>query len=739
MNLTEFKQKLFRAELDENEVLCVSQWTKHKGFRAFPLHDKNVGKIEKGIPRSVYGCVASFHCEQGNLLFRRKDSVCRYHCVMLDDIGTKVAQPPIEPTFILETSPHNYQWLLRLSEPETDMSKYVSVLKALTGDYGDAGARSATQLFRLPGSINQKTDPDKKGFVTRVVDYSDVSYTLDEIVAILGLDVTPEKNVPVLDTNLEPSDDTLFSWLLVNDLVISDSERGGFFTIVCPWNEKHTDGNEEACYSPIGFGKYRLLRGFNCFHGHCVDKKTHHFIKWALQQGCPELETSTTLPASALGEIDRNTVSPDELLMHLEQSLPYIDKAQLPDVLYKKDGEFSAVQLPTTENVRNAVKQLGLRVRRNMEEHREVILPREGSALSAVLPQDSSEASDSLSTKIHDRLMKVSIRGRDIDLRIEEISKWDKYSPVCEWVDSKPWDCVSRFQKVVDTIQTPDEKLWPVYLRRWSLQAIQAWHNWEHDPLFPYPIENILVFAGPQEAYKTRWLEALVGPRFFTRGARLMLGFSAAQDRDSIRKATSRPVTELGELETTFKKTSQGALKAFMSDKMDTYRAAYAKTEVTYPRTTVFVATVNRTAFLMDTTGNRRFWPIHVSKANPEHGIDMQQYWAEMKAYWIRGEKWFLSDDEISAREENSHRFRSDHLMFSLVDEFFQEYTEEPQKMTATAVMAMIRNSDLGFEAFTMNNENRHQCVEAMTHFFGEADRKRKWLVPTARKEKPFA
>ena len=29
---------------------------------------------------------------------------------MLDDIGTKSKVPPIEPTWIIETSPDNYQW-----------------------------------------------------------------------------------------------------------------------------------------------------------------------------------------------------------------------------------------------------------------------------------------------------------------------------------------------------------------------------------------------------------------------------------------------------------------------------------------------------------------------------------------------------------------------------------------------------------------------------------------------------
>jgi hypothetical protein len=66
------------------------------------------------------------------------------------------------------------------------------------------------------------------------------------------------------------------------------------------------------------------------------------------------------------------------------------------------------------------------------------------------------------------------------------------------------------------------------------------------------------------------------------------------------------------------------------------------------PRHAVIVGTTNKTEFLADPTGNRRFWPIAV-----DNTIDLgklaewrEQLWAEAVAAAKAGERWWLDEEE---------------------------------------------------------------------------------------------
>ena len=67
----------------------------------------------------------------------------------------------------------------------------------------------------------------------------------------------------------------------------------------------------------------------------------------------------------------------------------------------------------------------------------------------------------------------------------------------------------------------------------------------------------------------------------------------------------------------------------------------------------MFGASVNDDLFLNDPTGNRRFWTIPVQSMTLDHGIDMQQLWAEVLMAWQLGENWFMTRDEVA--ELNVH------------------------------------------------------------------------------------
>jgi predicted P-loop ATPase len=111
-------------------------------------------------------------------------------------------------------------------------------------------------------------------------------------------------------------------------------------------------------------------------------------------------------------------------------------------------------------------------------------------------------------------------------------------------------------------------------------------------------------------------------------------------DKDSVKQCVSHWIVELGELESTFKKSDIDMLKAFVTKKTDELRLPYDRASTTYQRRTAFYASVNAREFLTDTSGNRRFWVIPVKGIDVNDGVDMQQLWAEVKdthlSSWVR-------------------------------------------------------------------------------------------------------
>lgn len=99
-----------------------------------------------------------------------------------------------------------------------------------------------------------------------------------------------------------------------------------------------------------------------------------------------------------------------------------------------------------------------------------------------------------------------------------------------------------------------------------------------------------------------------------------------------------------------------------MSRTLERFRPAYARIEVVEPRRCVFIGTTNRSDYLTDDTGGRRFWPVRVNKIDLETlKRDKNQLWAEASARYIKGESWWLDDaDEKYAKELVSTRTADD-------------------------------------------------------------------------------
>jgi putative DNA primase/helicase len=73
----------------------------------------------------------------------------------------------------------------------------------------------------------------------------------------------------------------------------------------------------------------------------------------------------------------------------------------------------------------------------------------------------------------------------------------------------------------------------------------------------------------------------------------------------------------------------------------------------------VFAASVNDRNFLIDDTGNTRWWVVECLDVDYRHGLDIQQIWAEVyECFFARDEIWWLTRDEEKLLEEQNKEYR---------------------------------------------------------------------------------
>lgn len=135
------------------------------------------------------------------------------------------------------------------------------------------------------------------------------------------------------------------------------------------------------------------------------------------------------------------------------------------------------------------------------------------------------------------------------------------------------------------------------------------------------------VLMGDQGARKSSFWAALGGP-FFSDALRDI------SSKDDLMVLHRSWLMEWAELDHITNKKHAGQVKAFLSQSTDMFRVPYGKATEAFPRRCIIVGSTNRdSGFLVDETGNRRFWviPVTCTLSKP---IDVPNLLLERDAIW---------------------------------------------------------------------------------------------------------
>lgn len=267
------------------------------------------------------------------------------------------------------------------------------------------------------------------------------------------------------------------------------------------------------------------------------------------------------------------------------------------------------------------------------------------------------------------------------DEHLDSIAQLSAYHPMVECIRANPWDGVPRLDAFIRTLKTSNDDLSYWLIRRWLVSVVAAAHSVEG-----FAAQGCLVLQGEQYAGKTSWIKTLdpIKCQAVKEGAIL-----DPTNKDCVWTLARHNIVELGELGSTFRK-DMDKLKAHMTSDVDEIRLPYARKNSRLARRTIYAASVNETRFLIDDTGNRRWWTLDIESINLNHGIDMIQMWAEVCDLWRKGESTRLTMDEFNQLNGfNSNHEQLDPFIERL-HEFFDWSQPNTLQLSATAVLEKI-------------------------------------------------
>jgi len=191
---------------------------------------------------------------------------------------------------------------------------------------------------------------------------------------------------------------------------------------------------------------------------------------------------------------------------------------------------------------------------------------------------------------------------------IQTVAHTRRFHPIREMLQGLVWDKKPRLTNwLVHVLGESPDSLSPAMLeylqivgRCWVLgmvnRVMQPGCKFDYCP----------VLEGLGGLRKSTMVEILGGTKYYSDTP-----FEVGRGKEAQEQVQGLWVYEIAEM-THFSKSDIGAIKAFISSKVDRYRVAYGATVGSFARQCILVGTTNENTYLRDRTGNRRFWPVPV-------------------------------------------------------------------------------------------------------------------------------
>ena len=274
----------------------------------------------------------------------------------------------------------------------------------------------------------------------------------------------------------------------------------------------------------------------------------------------------------------------------------------------------------------------------------------------------------------------------------EYVARAREYHPVRDYLERLRWDGVPRIDRLLPAYAGCDDA--PILRtigRRFLIGAVAR----IYEP--GCKLDTVLILAGRQGLGKSTFFLELAGADWFRDDALDL------RHKDAAMALKGVWLYELAELASTRVRDAE-TVKGFLSRRVDSFRAPYARKVTSQPRQSVFVGTTNEPAFLNDPTGARRFWPAECKRAPDLIAVqrDRDQLWAEAVEAYKRGERWHLEINEARELEAHQDRYRYEEPWVHPVRRWLASRDDRPHTAHEILVGALGKDADKQHKGDTM-------------------------------------
>ena len=245
-----------------------------------------------------------------------------------------------------------------------------------------------------------------------------------------------------------------------------------------------------------------------------------------------------------------------------------------------------------------------------------------------------------------------------------------RYHPVQDYLYSLEWDGTCRIDDFLKGMGAEVNDYHRMVAKKWIIAAVvrplqikttrvRDYSYLDDGKRIPMKVDEMLVLQGEQGAGdyggKSEFWRSLVPNREWFSDK---LPHISKQYKDAQLHCLGAWILEMAEFEEYKSKANDAALKRWLSSDAEKYRRQYEVGENLWPRSCVFVGTVNQKQFLTDLTGSRRYYVVPVGKLDVPfiRGI-RDQLWAQAVYLFESGETWWLRGQEKTDQQSHNTQF----------------------------------------------------------------------------------
>lgn len=285
----------------------------------------------------------------------------------------------------------------------------------------------------------------------------------------------------------------------------------------------------------------------------------------------------------------------------------------------------------------------------------------------AKCPRDWTDADDASLRNYFDLRYGLVGAGRIGDM-FTQVAQEKPTDDVRDYLEGLTWDGVPRVDTLLIRHLKADDTPYTRAVTRKTLVAAVA-RTFEPGCKF----DSVLTLIGAQGIAKSMLVDVLGGPWYNDS----IQSFTGKDAQELLRGSW---IVEIPEVDRFSTKYDSAIIKQFLTRRDDIFRESYGHRSASHPRRCVFVATTNQAEFLVDATGNRRWWIVVCHATSDDRGEDVKnlrrdrdQVWAEAVALWRAEEPLTLPPELMPEALEVQSQAQSDDAWEGMIREFVEE------------------------------------------------------------------